>query len=76
MDIRSLEKTMYSFMNDYSEGAHPRILELLNKTNYYQHIGYGQDVHSKKAKEYIKKLIGKEDVDIHFIPGSQVQNSV
>lgn len=76
MDIRSLEKTMYSFMNDYSEGAHPRILELLNKTNYHQHIGYGQDVHSKKAKEYIKKLIGKEDVDIHFIPGGTLTNLI
>lgn len=65
---------MYSFMNDYSEGAHPRILELLMKSNLEQNTGYGQDLHSKKAKEYIKKLIKKENVDIHFIPGGTQTN--
>lgn len=65
---------MYSFMNDYSEGAHPRILELLMKSNLEQNIGYGEDVHSEKAKQYIKKMIQKEDVDIHFIPGGTQTN--
>lgn len=65
---------MYSFLNDYSEGAHPRILELLTKSNFEQNIGYGQDIHSKKAKEYIKKLIKKDEVDIHFIPGGTQTN--
>lgn len=65
---------MYSFMNDYSEGAHPRILELLLKSNLEQNKGYGQDVHSQKAKEYIKKLTDREDIDIHFIPGGTQTN--
>ncbi|MBS4535044.1 hypothetical protein GOQ29_05350 [Clostridium sp. D2Q-14] len=60
---------MYSFMNDYSEGAHPRILELLMKYNLEQNIGYGEDIHSNKAKAYIKNLLGKDNMDIHFIPG-------
>ena len=30
---------MHSFMNDYSEGAHPRILELLVKSNFQQNKG-------------------------------------
>ena len=34
---------MYSFTNDYSEGAHPRILEALMETNLTQHTGYGMD---------------------------------
>lgn len=59
---------MYVFRNDYSEGAHPRILELLNKYNLEPNIGYGEDVHSDRAKELIKKLIGKDNADIHFIP--------
>lgn len=65
---------MYSFRNDYSEGAHPRILELLSNSNYEANIGYGKDIHSHKAKEYIKKLIEKEDADIHFIPGGTQTN--
>ena len=46
---------MYSFVNDYSEGAHPRVLELLLKSNLEQNIGYGLDTHSDRAREYIKR---------------------
>lgn len=31
---------MYSFICDYSEGAHPRILEALVRSNYEQAEGY------------------------------------
>jgi len=65
---------MYSFMNDYSEGAHPRILELLMKANLEQNVGYGEDLHSAKAKEYMKKLLQNKKVDIHFIPGGTQTN--
>lgn len=65
---------MYSFMNDYSEGAHPQILELLSKSNFNQNLGYGEDVHSENAKKYIKHLIGKEDAHIHFIAGGTLTN--
>lgn len=59
---------MHVFRNDYSEGAHPRILELMTKYNLEANIGYGQDVHSDRAKELIKELIQKDNADIHFIP--------
>lgn len=65
---------MFSFNNDYSEGAHPRILEAMCKYNLEQNNGYGEDAHSLKAKEYIKRHIGREDVDIHFIPGGTQTN--
>lgn len=65
---------MYSFINDYSEGAHPRILEALIKTNLEQNTGYGEDIHSDKAKEYIREILSREDVDIHFIPGGTQTN--
>ncbi len=64
----------YSFANDYSEGAHPRILELLNRFNLEQNDGYGLDIHSEKAKDYIRNLIKKEDADIHFISGGTQAN--
>ena len=65
---------MISFTNDYSEGAHPRVLELLMKSNLEQNTGYGEDIHSDKAKKYIKQQLQREDVDIHFIPGGTQTN--
>ncbi len=65
---------MYSFVNDYSEGAHPRILEAMQRSNLEQNRGYGLDVHSAKAKDYIKTLIRQEDADIHLIPGGTQTN--
>ncbi|MDF2485451.1 MAG: ltaE [Herbinix sp.] len=65
---------MISFMNDYSEGAHPHILELMLKSNLEQNTGYGEDAHSDRAKLYIKKELQREDVDIHFIPGGTQTN--
>ncbi len=65
---------MYSFMNDYSEGAHVKVLELLINSNLEQNVGYGEDKHSDKAKLYIKKLLKDNNVDIHFIPGGTQTN--
>lgn len=65
---------MYSFVNDYSEGAHPKVLELLIKSNLEQNIGYGLDIHSDKAKQLIKKHIGNQKADIHFIPAGTQTN--
>lgn len=65
---------MHSFLNDYSEGAHPRILEMLVKSNLEQNFGYGEDDHSKRAAEYIKNHIGSNEADIHFISGGTQTN--
>jgi threonine aldolase len=65
---------MYSFLNDYSEGAHPRILDALYKLNQEQNIGYGEDAHCINAKEAIKTHILRDDVDIHFIYGGTQTN--
>ena len=42
---------MYSFNNDYSEGAHPNILRALETINYHQNNSYGLDEHSGAARE-------------------------
>jgi threonine aldolase len=65
---------MIRFINDYSEGAHPRIFELMLQSNLEQNTGYGEDTHSDLAKQYIKKEIHRDDVDIHFIPGGTQTN--
>jgi threonine aldolase len=65
---------MYSFKNDYSEGAHPRILESLSKSNLEQTEGYGEDHYTQKAAELLKEKIGSKDVAIHFFVGGTQTN--
>lgn len=65
---------MYSFLCDYSEGAHPRILEALTRTNLEQTDGYGLDPHCRNAASLIKNKIGREDADVHFLVGGTQTN--
>jgi threonine aldolase len=65
---------MYSFKNDYSEGAHPRILEALIESNLVQTEGYGEDPYSTKAIDLIKQQLNKVDVDIHLLTGGTQTN--
>lgn len=67
---------MYRFTNDYSEGAHPQILNALVETNLEQTIGYGEDKYSLEAAELIKKKLGRDDVDVHLIPGGTQTNLI
>jgi Threonine aldolase len=65
---------MYSFKNDYSEGTHPRILNALMESNFEQVEGYGEDCYTQKAVELLKRRIGRNDVDIHLLPGGTQTN--
>ncbi len=47
----------YLFFNDYSEGVHPAILDLMSSTNQTQENGYGDDSISKQASLIIKNAI-------------------
>lgn len=67
---------MYSFNNDYSEGAHPRILEKMLQTNLEQNNGYSLDTHTYHAISLIKKEIGREDVDVHCLVGGTQTNAL
>lgn len=67
---------MYSFKNDYSEGAHPRILNALNESNFEQADGYGEDSYTLKAVELIKQRIGKNDIDVHLLTGGTQTNLI
>ena len=63
----------YSFKNDYSEGAHPEILEALLKTNEVQQTGYGEDAYSLQAKMLIKQHLNM-DSDVFFVSGGTQAN--
>lgn len=65
---------MYSFKNDYSEGAHPRILSALVEANMEQLEGYGEDHYTEKAIQLLKEKITREDIDIHLFPGGTQTN--
>lgn len=65
---------MYSFKNDYAEGAHPRILQALIDSNYVQEDGYGDDSFTKRAIELLKEKLERQDVDIHLLSGGTQTN--
>ena len=65
---------MYSFKNDYAEGAHPRILQALIDSNYEQEDGYGDDSFTKRAIELLKEKLERQDVDIHLLSGGTQTN--
>lgn len=67
--------TNYSFKNDYSEGAHPKILEALTKYNEGQEEGYGNDQYSQKAAELIKARCN-DSSSIHFVSGGTQANII
>lgn len=67
---------MLFFKNDYTEGAHEKILQAMVETNGEQHIGYGLDTHSENAKNLIKEAIGRPDADVHLIVGGTQTNLI
>lgn len=67
---------MYSFANDYSEGACPKVLSALIQTNNIQTDGYGVDVFCETAANVIKKKLEHDDVDVHFVTGGTPCNVI
>lgn len=67
---------MYSFRNDYSEGAHPKVLQALTETNFEQTRGYGLDPRCKKAADLIRSLCAAPEADVHFLVGGTQANLV
>lgn len=65
---------MYSFKNDYSEGAHPKILNALVESNMVQTEGYGEDQYCVDAIKLLKQKINRSDVHIHFLSGGTQTN--
>jgi threonine aldolase len=65
---------MYYFTNDYSEGAHEKILQALIQSNLQQEAGYGLDSHTANAVQKIRDAVENQDVDVHLLPGGTQTN--
>ena len=65
---------MILFNSDYTEGAHPRILERLMETNLEQTTGYGEDAYCEAAREAIRKVCDAPEADVHFLVGGTQAN--
>ena len=66
----------YRFQNDYTEGAHPSILEALTKTNLQQEEGYGNDSFCEEAGKLIKEQIKNPQATVHFTSGGTQANII
>ncbi|MDR2570911.1 MAG: aminotransferase class V-fold PLP-dependent enzyme [Oscillospiraceae bacterium] len=67
---------MYSFKNDYSEMAHPQVLDALSAVGNRQFEGYGLDEYCAAAASLLQKKLKAPNADIHFIPGGTHANLV
>ena len=65
---------MIRFNCDYSEGAHPAVLEKLAQTNLEQTPGYGQDIYCRQAADLIKSLCQAPQAEVHFLTGGTQTN--
>ncbi len=65
---------MLSFENDYSQGAHEKILQRLIETNRDAQTGYGFDDYTERAKEKIRQVCGCPDAEIYFLVGGTQTN--
>lgn len=65
---------MYSFKNDYSEGAHPDILKALCACGAEQNAAYGTDKHSAAAADMIRGLCQSPDSGVVFVGGGTPTN--
>ena len=60
---------MIIFGSDYSQGAHPKVMDALVKTNLEHSDGYGLDGHCEHAARMIQDLIGNHDCHVHMMVG-------
>jgi threonine aldolase len=67
---------MLYFLSDYTEGAHPQVLQHLVDVNMVSLPGYGCDEHTEAAKAKICAACGKDDLQIQFLAGGTQTNQV
>ncbi len=66
----------HRFFDDYSEGAHPRVLEVLAAGNFEQEPGYGDDALSARAVQLVRQATGNPDAAVHFVSGGTQANLI
>lgn len=65
---------MLYFLNDYTEGCHPKVLQALTETNLISQPGYGDDKYCAAAAEAISAACG--GADVRFLTGGTQANLV
>ncbi|MBE5767267.1 MAG: aminotransferase class V-fold PLP-dependent enzyme [Clostridiales bacterium] len=65
---------MISFASDYTTGAHPSVLEALEKINLRSTKGYGTDEDCARAEKTIQALCNAPDAQVHFLVGGTQAN--
>ena len=65
---------MLRFECDYGEGAAPAVLDLMQRTNFDQTPGYGEDAYCAKAAAQIRLLCDAPDAAVHFFVGATQAN--
>ena len=65
---------MLHFECDYTEGAHPAVIEKICSTNMEQTCGYANDMYCEDARSLIRQLVGIPDADVHFLVGGTQSN--
>ena len=67
---------MLYFENDYSEGAHRKVLDALVNSNEEKLSGYGSDEYCLRAKNKIKEACGIDKGEVYFISGGTQTNQL
>lgn len=67
---------MLTFECDYTEGAHPKIMERLLETNMVQVPGYGHDEFCESAKEKIRAACKCPEAQIQLLVGGTQTNQI
>ncbi len=65
---------MILFNSDYTEGAHPSILDALVRTNMNQTVGYGEDHFCEEARNIIREHCGNMELGVQFLVGGTQTN--
>ena len=60
---------------DYNVGCAPEILAALAAANEAQHVTYGFDDYSARAKEKIRAAVNNPEADVYFLVGGTQTNS-
>lgn len=66
---------MISFENDYTTGAHPKILQRFIETNLEPLSGYGTDPYCESARYKIQIACDCKEADIYFLVGGTQTNT-
>ena len=64
----------HGFLDDYGDGAHPRVLESLVRANEGRQASYGTDERSERARALIRERAAVPDAAVHFVPSGTIAN--